>query len=500
MTDFVQDRWTNWGGVDRAGIARLDPLEPAFDPSDFVGTFAGQGSPGVGDGGGDPAALFDVRTVATTAVSPPPAAPEYINLVSSGPSENRVDIWYVGDGYLSTQRQELLDDVMAQFNDMVSGIALNEPFGRYQNFFNVHVIFQPSAEEGADLPQAAVPVFVDTAFDSTYWYDGVTERLLYFSTSKADAAIASVIPAGVDVDMRFGTVNSAKYGGGGGTYAVYAGKDPNAFDIALHEMGHSYAKLADEYFTAGQAYSGGEPSAANATIDSTGAKWAHWLGYNDPNLGVVGAYEGAVYAETGAYRPTNNSKMRSLGNPFDPIAKEQFILDYYADVDPLDDWYQPGNTGKLINPDTLWGDVIDPAVISSQWYVNGLLDPAITSEAVDVATFGLAEGNYQIKLVAIDETDMVRINLDTLKQEVVWNIEIADTVFTASALDDLINGTALANTIDGLDGADQIDGLGGNDSIAGGLGADVVTGGEGNDVLFGDATQDVAALLASLGI
>lgn len=497
MTDFAQTGSIDRDGFDRDGISRLGPIEVTFDEghSGRLAQLAQELDLVV-----PPAFFVDAKPAAATSVAPPPAAPEYINLISSGPSDNRVDIWYVGDGYLSSQRQELLDDVAAQFDDMISGIPLNEPFGRYQNFFNVHVIFQPSAEEGADLPQAAVPVFVDTAFDATYWYDGVTERLLYMNTGKADAAIASVIPAGVDIDMRFGTVNSAKYGGGGGTYAVYAGKDPDAFDVALHEMGHSYAKLADEYFTVGEVYNGQEPSAANATTDSLGSKWAHWLGYDDPILGVVGAYEGAVYAETGAYRPTNNSKMRSLGNPFDPIAKEQFILGFYADVDPLDDWYQPGNTGVLVNPDTLWGDVIDPAVISSTWYVNGLLDASITSESVDVSAFGLAQGTYQIKLAAIDETDMVRVNLDALKQEVVWNIEIADTVFTASALDDLINGTALANDIDGLDGADQIDARGGDDTVAGGLGTDVLMGGDGNDVLFGETAEDVTALLASLGL
>ena len=79
-----------------------------------------------------------------------------------------------------------------------------------------------------------------------------------------------------------------------GNYTVFAGGNPSATEIALHEVAHSFANLADEYTAAGEGgqggslYAGPEPAQANITASPGGQKWAQWLGYDQPGIGVIG--------------------------------------------------------------------------------------------------------------------------------------------------------------------------------------------------------------------
>ena len=95
--------------------------------------------------------------------------------------------------------------------------------------------------------------------------------------------------------MKLVTVNDTKYGGSGGSFAVYAGGNSSAPELAMHELGHSFSNLADEYEGNTGAYFGPEPAEVNVTKDAGGAKWSHWLGYEQPGIGTIGAYEGGRY-------------------------------------------------------------------------------------------------------------------------------------------------------------------------------------------------------------
>src|SRR5262249_17853545 len=121
--------------------------------------------------------------------------------------------------------------------------------------------------------------------------------------------------------------------------------DPNVVELALHEMGHTLGLLADEYTDQPPPCSTtSEPPAANATVQtSRGAiKWNAWIDPSTPVPtvdavnGIPGLYLGAVYCPTGVYRPTFNSKMRSLGRPYEQINSEQLVRRFYNYVAPLD--------------------------------------------------------------------------------------------------------------------------------------------------------------------
>jgi hypothetical protein len=345
----------------------------------------------------------------------------HVTILDNGPNSNRVNIVFLGDGYTtaniasglySTHINSMLDHM---FND---GEA---PYSQYRNFFNAHRINVVSSQSGADVPPLGI--FRNTALDATYYYDGVTERLLYVNQTKADVALAvGLAGAGFTADVRPIAINDTRYGGGGGKYATYAGGNSSATEVALHEIGHSFNGLADEYGGTGT-YSGGEPSEVNVTKDSTGAKWSHWLGYDQPGIGVIGAYEGARYFDNGLYRPSINSKMRSLGRPFDAVSREKIILDIYDIVDPLDSWRENSSLISEVDP-MLFIDAIDSSIISVEWYVDGNLIDGATGEAFSLTDFGFTSGLYTVMARAFDPTDWVRIHREKLEQSVSWQVQV----------------------------------------------------------------------------
>jgi len=139
-------------------------------------------------------------------------------------------------------------------------------------------------------------------------------------------------------------VNSAVYGGSGGTVAVFS-MASGATEIGLHEMGHTAFSFADEYeYYAGcgvdtnrNNHPAVEPSEPNVTINSNRStiKWGDLIAAATPvpttsngdctvcdpqpnpfAATTVGAYEGAHYYHCGAYRPQFTCRMRALGNPY----------------------------------------------------------------------------------------------------------------------------------------------------------------------------------------
>jgi hypothetical protein len=345
-------------------------------------------------------------------------------ILATGPASNRVDIVFAGDGYQASE----IDTTYAQHvgalvDYLFSGDILTQPFGRYENFFNVHKVDVVSAQSGADDPTAGV--FRDTALDATYLFDGVTQRLLYVSNAKAGAAIAGALAgSGITADMAFITVNDTQYGGGGGLFAVYAGGNFSAREVAVHEVGHSFAGLADEYGGDPTLYVGGEPFQPNVTTDPTGAKWAAWLGYDQPGIGIIGAYEGGLYHDLGIWRPSLESKMRVLGEPFDAIAREQFIQKIYAEVRPLDSWTD--NTTVLVDSDTLAVTPVDPQIIKVRWSVDGQMVQDGTTDSFDLSDAGFGAGTYSVTALAYDDTDWVRGSRDALQESITWTVQVAE--------------------------------------------------------------------------
>lgn len=343
-------------------------------------------------------------------------------IANNGPSKNRIDIVFLGDGYTSSELVTTYTTHAQNFIEYIfDNSLLTQPFGRYKDYFNVHLIDISSAESGADNP--AEGSYKNTALNSTYYYDSVTERLLALDNQLADQALTQALAeTPIDPDMKLVTVNSTKYGGAGGVYAVYAGGNEYSRELALHELAHSFANLADEYGGAGT-YSGGEPNAVNVTADSSGTKWSHWLGYQQEGIGLIKTYEGGFYVDKGIWRPSENSKMRTLDRPFDAVSREAFILEFYKHVDPLDSYSYADVSGILTDVEALSVAPIDPDLIKVDWYVNGTLRVS-NSTSITIADLGVKAGQHTISARAYDPTDWVRSDRSSLEQTVTWAIKV----------------------------------------------------------------------------
>ncbi len=427
-------------------------------------------------------------------------------VLDNGPSSNRIDLVFLGDGYLSTQLDTLYAGHVQEELDYLFSGAYRNPFPRYANFFNAHRISQASNETGADRPPENI--FRDTAFDASYWWNSI-ERCLYMDTFLADQAVAAALAGtGIDVDARLGLVNDAKYGGCGGEWAVYAAGHKTARDIGVHELGHSLGWLADEYFSAGNHFSGPEPTSVNLTQSPATGKWDRWVGYDDPDtdIGQIDYYEGGGYHDTGIYRPSFNSEMRSLLRPFDAISREQFIYQFYQEVDPLDDWLD--STSTLVNPDQVWVDPVDPEVIEVEWRLDGdlLTD---SGASLDIDSLGLSPGQYTVEARAYDgildhsfSGDSLdwwrRSDTALLEQFVSWTLEIeatnngdfnADGIYDCLDIDALVQAVATANgNLDfDLNGDGQLNAGDVNAWLAEAGNANLASG---NPYLYGDANLD----------
>jgi hypothetical protein len=367
----------------------------------------------------------------------PPGLSDVVTIIDHGDPANRIDLACVGDGYLESE-------LYLYAYHLESGAAnffAWEPFTSYATFFNVHRVDVISPESGVDH-DPAYGIWRNTAMDMGFWCGGI-ERLLCVDVGKAWMFAADAPGA----DQVVAIANSTMYGGAGypgSDLATFSGGNSWAPEVALHELGHSLGDLADEYdyFDYG-CYQGGEPEIANVSIlnagamASAGTKWAAWLGH--PGIGyggLVDTYEGAHYHPLCIYRPTADSKMRSLMQPFNLPSAEALILSFYRTVHPIDD-STPTNI-VLHRNDTVFVDPVDPAshALSVQWYLDGEAIAEATGDSLQLAALGLTPGYYDLSVRVVDPTGLVRNEAareQWMTQRLSWVIDAVTAVSDADA-------------------------------------------------------------------
>jgi hypothetical protein len=364
------------------------------------------------------------------------AAEPVQTIVNNGDPSNRVDIVILGDGYTAAEMSKYQSDIQ-QF---VQLMFQQEPLKEYQRYFNVHRIDVVSAESGSDHPELGTSR--NTAFDSGYNCSGI-QRLICANTFKvSNVANASLAPAQIDLIILI--VNDPVYGGSGGSIAI-ASTHTAAVELVLHESGHTFGLLADEYTDSPPACSNtSEPVQPNVTRQTVRAaiKWNAWidaptqLPTTSTQPGLVGLYEGARYCTTGLYRPTFNSKMRNLGQSFEQVNSEQLVRRIYNTVSPVDSSAPTNHSLSLTTAQSQSFSVTTPAPLTHTLTVTWAIDgqPAGTSSSLNVSGGTLGAGSHTVEAVVRDQTTFVRSDPEQLLTErVSWNVTV----------------TAAANPIDG---------------------------------------------------
>ena len=246
-------------------------------------------------------------------------------LIETGPRSERVNIVVFSEGYTAEQLDTRFRRDAA---GLVEALLAREPYATYRNHFNAYAIAVASNESGADYPTDGI--VKDTYFNAAYGTAGL-ERLLTINSqgaSRVNALLTSLVP---EYDMPLVLVNDPHYGGSGGSIAV-ASVEANASEVVIHEIGHSFAGLGDEYDYAGSTPR--ETPNTTQTTDRSLIRWRHWIDpltplptpENDEWSAVTGLFEGAAYSKTGWYRPTLDSLMNNLGQPYREVNEEAVTL------------------------------------------------------------------------------------------------------------------------------------------------------------------------------
>ena len=239
-------------------------------------------------------------------------------IIDNGPSSNRVDVALMGDGYtLEHQRafDELAEDVPRLFERV-------EPLTEYLSYFNFRRFNLVSKDDNVDGYGREMDTALGGRTLSTIQgHVGVDPRAVH--------AMLDQVEEHDDLAMVF--VRAGTFGTGAPGIAAVGGRDART---TVHEWGHAFARLGDEYPDR-TADRGGvmERPNVSATDDEDEVPWAHWLDARVPGIGI---YEGANGQVRGAWKPTPSGCVMDLGDIFCPPCREALVLRIYSLVDPID--------------------------------------------------------------------------------------------------------------------------------------------------------------------
>ncbi len=254
------------------------------------------------------------------------------------PSE-KVDVAFIAEGYTTVEMEKFIRDAQRMAEYFLS----MQPYDELADRFNFYALEAPSHESGVTIPGS--DVWVNTNCRSSF-YTFDMDRYLTSSETHTMYDIAANVP----YDMIFILVNSKRYGGGGfyNHYGQSTVDHEQSEIVALHEFGHQFAGLADEYYTSEVTYSDFynvkfEPWEPNITTNvDFKSKWAYLITpgvpiptpREDQYQPAVGMFEGGGYLSKGIFSPMMDCRMKSNGAPgFCPACQEAIrkMIRFYSE-------------------------------------------------------------------------------------------------------------------------------------------------------------------------
>lgn len=239
-------------------------------------------------------------------------------LLKSGPSEECIDVAIVAEGYTADEMDLFLKDARTACDE----IFRYEPFSKHKNRFNVVAVMTESTDSGVSVPQDNEwrTTAINSNFMTFYSPRYLTTNSIHLTHDQL---------AGIAYEHLIILANTDTYGGGGiyNSYTLTTAHHPQFKPVVVHEFGHSFGALADEYFydepdhTAGTYKLDYEPWEQNITsLVDFDLKWADMV-KNKQEIPTeptekreknytVGVYEGGGYMTKGMYRPAVVCRMR----------------------------------------------------------------------------------------------------------------------------------------------------------------------------------------------
>lgn len=260
-------------------------------------------------------------------------------LLHNDSPEKCIDVAILAEGYTLQEIQTFYEDA----DIACKSIFDHEPFKSMKKRFNVVAVASPSTDSGVSVPR--LNEWKHTAFgshSSTFYSDR------YLTTSRVKAIHDAL--AGIPYEHIIILANTEEYGGGGiyNSYTLTTAHHPMFRPVVVHEFGHSFGGLADEYFYDNDVMTDTypldiEPWEQNiSTQVDFAAKWKDMLSENTPvptpaevsENYPTGVYEGGGYSAKGIFRPAENCRMRTNEYPaFCPVCQRALrrIIEFYTE-------------------------------------------------------------------------------------------------------------------------------------------------------------------------
>ena len=255
-----------------------------------------------------------------------------------GDPAKAIDVAILAEGYTEAEMEQFYRDAEIAAKEILS----YEPFKNHVDEFNFVAVASPSDESGVSVPRLGD--WKSTAFSS------------HFSTFYSDRYLTSLhlkdihnALAGIPYEHIIILANTPEYGGGGiyNSYTLTAAGHKLFKPVVVHEFGHSFGGLADEYFYEGDVMDDSYPKDVEpwepniTTLVDFESKWKSLLPKDCPvptpvsKAGEypVGVYEGGGYSFHGVYRPADDCRMRTNSAPvFCPACTKALedLIDFYV--------------------------------------------------------------------------------------------------------------------------------------------------------------------------
>ena len=275
--------------------------------------------------GNSAASLTHPVNPADILIRPAAVAAPFRELMINGPAEQCIDVAIVAEGYTAAETELFMEDA----EKAMKAILSHEPFKHLQDRFNFRAVYPESKDSGVSIPGKGL--WLDTPLHS------------HFDTFYSDRYLTTLrvkdlhdVLAGIPYEHIIILANTDNYGRGGiyNSYTLTTSHHPLFNQVVVHEFGHSFAGLADEYYYDDQYsdyyHSDCEPWEQNITTQyDFASKWQDMVGRDG-----VGLYEGAGYKSKGVWRGCPDCRMKTNKAPgFCPVCQRAIerIIRFYTD-------------------------------------------------------------------------------------------------------------------------------------------------------------------------
>ncbi len=258
-------------------------------------------------------------------------------LKSVDPKE-KIDVAILAEGYTP----EEMDSFYSHAEATVESLANHEPFKSMMDRFNFVAVAAPSADSGVSIPRDNMwlNTAVNSHFDTFYSARYLTTphvRMIHDALS------------GIPYEHIIILANTDTYGGGGiyNSYTLTTARHPMFGPVVVHEFGHSFGGLADEYFYDNDVMTDSypldiEPWEQNVTVSGENPKWKHLVPAGTPlptptdqaDKYEIGAFEGGAYTSHGVFRPADHCRMRdNQTEGFCPVCQDAIarVIKFYTE-------------------------------------------------------------------------------------------------------------------------------------------------------------------------